>query len=81
MNKHTLVIDHELCWGCRTCEVACKQEYDHEVKFIHVQEDGPKMVETSWNMFTVQRCVAIATTLHVLKPARNKPSRREKTAL
>jgi Fe-S-cluster-containing dehydrogenase component len=44
VNKHALVIDHELCWGCRTCEVACKQEYDHQVKFIHVQEDGPKMV-------------------------------------
>ena len=31
VNKHALVIDHELCWGCRTCEVACHQEYDHEV--------------------------------------------------
>ena len=45
MRKHALIIDDELCWGCRTCEVACKQEYDHKVKFITVTEDGPKMVE------------------------------------
>jgi len=25
--------------------VACKQEYDYKVKFIHVTEDGPKLVE------------------------------------
>ncbi len=44
MNKHALVIDHELCWGCRTCEVACHQEYDFQRKFIRVQEEGPKRV-------------------------------------
>lgn len=43
MNKYALIIDDELCWGCRTCEVACKQEYDHKVKFIHIQEDGPRV--------------------------------------
>jgi Fe-S-cluster-containing dehydrogenase component len=45
VTKHALVIDHDLCWGCRTCEVACKQEYDYRRKFIHVIEDGPKRVE------------------------------------
>lgn len=26
MNQYALVIDNESCWGCKTCEVACKQE-------------------------------------------------------
>lgn len=45
MKKLTLVVDHELCWGCRTCELACNQEYDHKHKFIYVSEDGPKTVD------------------------------------
>ncbi|MFC1836302.1 4Fe-4S dicluster domain-containing protein [Thermodesulfobacteriota bacterium] len=44
MNRLSLRIDDDMCWGCRTCEVACKQEYNHEVKFLHVTEEGPKMV-------------------------------------
>ena len=44
MNKYALVIDHELCWGCRACEVACHQEYDFRRKFIHIREEGPKRV-------------------------------------
>jgi Fe-S-cluster-containing dehydrogenase component len=47
MNKYALVIDHEACWGCKTCEVACKQEFNvpEGVRLIHVSEDGPKDVE------------------------------------
>lgn len=45
MNRTAIVIEEEMCWGCRTCEVACKQEYDHTYKFIHVTEDGPKRVD------------------------------------
>ena len=43
MKRHALLIDHEACWGCRTCEVACKQEMNSAdgVQFISVQEDGP----------------------------------------
>jgi tetrathionate reductase subunit B len=26
MRKYALLINNELCWGCKTCEVACKQE-------------------------------------------------------
>ena len=26
MNQYALHIDHDACWGCKTCEVACKQE-------------------------------------------------------
>lgn len=39
-----LSVDHESCWGCRACEVACKQEFDFQVKFITVSEEGPKKV-------------------------------------
>ncbi len=47
MDKYVLVIDHESCWGCKTCEVACKQEFNvpDGVRFIHVSEDGPKEVD------------------------------------
>ena len=46
MPNYELHIDHELCWGCRTCEVACKQEHHSPdgVRFISVREDGPKLV-------------------------------------
>ena len=47
MNKYALVIDHESCWGCKTCEVACKQEFNvpDGVKLISVSEDGPKVAD------------------------------------
>lgn len=46
MNKYALVIDHKSCWGCKTCEVACKQEFHvpDGINLIFVSEDGPKMV-------------------------------------
>lgn len=45
--NYALNIDHDLCWGCKACEVACKQENvaPDGVKLIHVSEDGPKMVQ------------------------------------
>jgi len=47
MKQYALVIDHEKCWGCKTCEVACKQEFEipDGVKLISVEEEGPKMVK------------------------------------
>jgi Fe-S-cluster-containing dehydrogenase component len=47
MKQYSLVIDHESCWGCKTCEVACKQEHrtTDNVKLISLWEDGPKMVD------------------------------------
>ena len=47
MKRYALIIDHESCWGCKTCEVACKQEnlVPHGVKLISVSEDGPKTVD------------------------------------
>ena len=47
MSTFEIKIDHELCWGCKTCEVACKQEMNapEDVKLIVVSEDGPKTVD------------------------------------
>ncbi len=45
MAKHALIIDQDLCWGCRTCELACQQEYDHKMKFICVKHQGPRIVD------------------------------------
>ncbi|MDH7500385.1 MAG: 4Fe-4S binding protein [candidate division NC10 bacterium] len=28
MTRYFIHIDQEACWGCKTCEVACKQEFD-----------------------------------------------------
>jgi tetrathionate reductase subunit B len=46
MNQYALLIDHKSCWGCKTCEVACKQENQVPagIKYISVSEDGPKLV-------------------------------------
>ncbi len=44
MNKYTLFIEEYACWGCKTCEVACKQENNPD-KYIAIYEDGPKMVD------------------------------------
>ncbi len=47
MKQYALIIDHESCWGCKTCEVACKQENRAAdgVRFISVLEEGPKMID------------------------------------
>ena len=38
-------IDEQLCWGCRTCQVACKQENRTApgIQLIAVAEDGPRL--------------------------------------
>ena len=40
MKPYELVVDHEACWGCRTCEVACKQELSAPVgvQLIYISE-------------------------------------------
>lgn len=47
MTDYRLAIDHPACWGCRTCEVACKQENraPDGVRLIAVTEDGPRISE------------------------------------
>ncbi len=46
MSNFEIHIDNNLCWGCRTCEVACKQENRAAdgIKLISVTEDGPRPV-------------------------------------
>jgi len=59
MNRYALVIDHESCWGCKACEVACKQEFHFPegLKVISVVEDGPKMVDGRLDfLFRVNMC-------------------------
>ncbi len=59
MNKFELSIDNNLCWGCKTCEVACKQENRAAdgVKLISVQENSPAPVDGKLNFaFHVALC-------------------------
>ncbi|MFH1954899.1 MAG: 4Fe-4S dicluster domain-containing protein [Pseudomonadota bacterium] len=47
MKPYALVIDHKACWGCKTCEVACKQENGASdgIRLISVLEDGPQLID------------------------------------
>ncbi len=47
MRPYALIIDHASCWGCRTCELACKQENRDPVgvRLIRVLEEGPGWVD------------------------------------
>jgi Fe-S-cluster-containing dehydrogenase component len=60
MDRYALVIDHESCWGCKTCEVACKQEFrvPDGIRFIYVSEDGPRELDGRPHfLFKVNVCV------------------------
>ena len=61
MTGYHLEIDEEKCWGCKTCEAACKQENKapYGMKLIEVLEDGPFRNDggdLSFN-FRVRRCL------------------------
>ncbi len=59
MSRFALIIDYESCWGCKACEVACKQENRSPdgIKLIHVSEDGPRMVgDTLDFVYQVNTC-------------------------
>ena len=47
MAQFEINIEDRLCWGCRTCEVACKQENRAAVgvRLICVREIGPSMTD------------------------------------
>jgi Fe-S-cluster-containing dehydrogenase component len=54
-----LEIDHEACWGCKTCEVACKQENRaiDGIKLISVTEEGPGIIDGKLDfVFRVNLC-------------------------
>ena len=59
MNIYELIIDHESCWGCRTCEVACKQEHHapEGIRLIKVLVEGPQIMYGKPEfMFRVSLC-------------------------
>jgi Fe-S-cluster-containing dehydrogenase component len=59
MKQYALFIDDISCWGCKTCEVACKQENQvpEGIKYISVSEDGPKMITGKLDfVYRVNRC-------------------------
>mgnify|MGYP001818281392 CR=1 FL=1 len=62
MKTYGLTIDHALCWGCKTCEVACKQE-NHAadgVKLIAVEENWTEEIkgelEFTFHVNTCRHC-------------------------
>jgi Fe-S-cluster-containing dehydrogenase component len=59
MRRFALQIAEELCWGCKTCEAACKQENNppKNVKRIRIAEDGPRLERGEWYyVFRAERC-------------------------
>jgi Fe-S-cluster-containing dehydrogenase component len=59
MSRFALEIEEDKCWGCMTCEAACKQEHQalDGVKLICVSEDGPTQTDGRWRyVFRVNRC-------------------------
>jgi Fe-S-cluster-containing dehydrogenase component len=54
-----LEITEEKCWGCKTCEVACKQENQlpDGLELLHIGEDGPRQINGEWLfVFRASRC-------------------------
>ena len=52
MGRYGLLIDYEYCSGCRSCEVACKEEHGYPVGTwgIKVLVNGPWQIEGhDWN--------------------------------
>ena len=59
MNQKNIFVDLEYCTGCRSCEVACKQENNVPVgiKWINVVKVGPRMVGGKLRMdFVPMKC-------------------------
>ena len=57
--SYVLKVEAEKCWGCKACEVACKQE-NHApdgAKLIRIVEEGPLQLEGRWHfVFRAKRC-------------------------
>lgn len=59
MTTYALEIDQAACWGCKTCEVACKQENGTAdgIKLITVSDDGPELIDGKLHfVFRVNLC-------------------------
>ena len=60
MKKYALIIDHISCWGCKTCEVACKQENNvpEGIKLIDVSEANSSTADDKTDMvFQANVCI------------------------
>lgn len=73
MNNLALIVEEFACWGCKACEVACKQEYQQlphgaydplspeAVKYVSVWGDGPKMMNGKldflWRVRVCKHCL------------------------
>ena len=59
MKKYAIKVDDAACWGCRTCEVACRQELGlpDRVRVIKMEEKGPAMMNGKLDFFyTINLC-------------------------
>jgi NADPH-dependent glutamate synthase beta subunit-like oxidoreductase len=65
MNKYALIIEEFACWGCKACEVACKQEFNpvdatNGIKYLSVWGDGPKLMngklDFMWRVNVCKHC-------------------------
>jgi Fe-S-cluster-containing dehydrogenase component len=58
--KYTLFVNTEDCFGCSTCEVACKQEHGlpSGLRLIKVYSDSPRMIEGKYQLrYIVTHCI------------------------
>jgi Fe-S-cluster-containing dehydrogenase component len=59
MRHFALKVEESKCWGCKACEVACKQENraPDGVRLISISEDGPFRIDGRWHfVFRANRC-------------------------
>ncbi len=72
MSNFKVVFDEKACWGCRACEVACKQEHNpfaydsyspekpDSTCYLSVWGDGPKYVDGTldftWRVNICRQC-------------------------
>jgi NADPH-dependent glutamate synthase beta subunit-like oxidoreductase len=79
MNHYKLIFEEYACWGCKACEVACKQEYNpppygaydpkhtDSVKYVSVWGDGPKVMDGKldfiWRVNVCKHCTDPACTM------------------
>ncbi len=65
MNRHLILVDLDRCFGCFTCEVACKQENDSpKSRLIHVETTIPTRISRNVRTYYIPRLC-----LHCRRPS------------